>query len=185
MKIKCEYSELVEIEKLIENPKNPNTHSVKQIEILAKNILHQGFRHPIIVSKRSGFIAAGHGRLAAARLLDLEKVPVDYQEFENEADEFRFMVADNKIAALADHDDGLMIEGIKDLGLIDSDFELLGLDDFFMPLDDAKDVFNDVVNEKETEEKYFLEVEFLDQSDLEETYEELLSKGLVVRVKSV
>jgi hypothetical protein len=66
----------------------------------------------------------------AARELGLENVPVDYQDFESEAAEFQFLVADNKIAELAESDDLKMIEEIKDLGLQDLNFELLGLEDF-------------------------------------------------------
>jgi hypothetical protein len=130
IEIKCEYTEMVDIDRLVENPRNPNHHPERQIEILVKNLKHQGFRHPLIVSKRSGFLVVGHGRLEAAKKLGVEKVPVDYQDFESEAVEYQFMVADNKLATLAEHDDSFMIETIKELDLIDMDFELLGMDDF-------------------------------------------------------
>jgi hypothetical protein len=130
MEIKCAFKEMVPIVKLVEHPRNPNKHPDKQVQMLAKIIKYHGWRHPIIVSKRSGFIVAGHGRLMAARELGLENVPVDYQDFESEAAEFQFLVADNKIAELAESDDLKMIEEIKDLGLQDLNFELLGLEDF-------------------------------------------------------
>ena len=128
MQIKCSYSELKDPSLLTANPRNPNNHGERQIELLAKIINHTGFRHPIVVSKRSGFIVAGHGRLQAAQKLGLSEVPVDYQDFKTEAEEFEFLIADNKIAELADHDDSFMIEGIKELEI--EDFELLGLDNF-------------------------------------------------------
>ena len=133
MEIKCTYKELVDASLLTPNPRNPNKHGDRQIELLAKIIGHTGFRHPIVVSNRSGFIVAGHGRLQAANKLGLDKVPVDYQDFKNEAEEFEFLIADNKIAELADHDDNMMIEGIKELDL--TDLELLGLDNFELPLE--------------------------------------------------
>jgi hypothetical protein len=133
VEIKCAYTELVNPEKLVQNPKNPNKHSDRQIELLAKNIEHHGFRHPIIVSKRSGFIVAGHARLAASLKLGLTEVPIDHQDFENEAAEYLFLVSDNKLAELADHDDAFMIETIKELDLGEMDFELLGMDDFELP----------------------------------------------------
>lgn len=127
MEIKCSYTDLKEPEVLTSNPKNPNKHPERQIELLAKIINHTGFRHPIVISKRSGFIVAGHGRLQAALLLGAEEVPVDYQDFENEAEEFEFLVADNKIAELAEHDDKMLIDIVKELEL--EDLELLGIDD--------------------------------------------------------
>jgi len=63
---------MVDIEKLVGNPSNPNKHPQKQIELPDKIIKAQGWRNPIVVSKRSGFVVKGHGRLAAARLLGLE-----------------------------------------------------------------------------------------------------------------
>jgi hypothetical protein len=130
MEIKCAFKEMVPIVKLVEHPRNPNKHPEKQVQMLAKIIKHHGWRHPIIVSKRSGFVVAGHGRLMAAKELGLEEVPVDYQNFETEAEEFQFLVADNKIAELAEHDDLKMIAEIKELGLQDLDFELLGIENF-------------------------------------------------------
>ncbi len=100
----CAHTELVDIAALVENPRNPNRHPEKQIAALAKIIQYQGWRNPIVVSKRSGFIVKGHGRLLAARLLKLEQVASDYQDYDNEASEWADMVADNRIAELAEID---------------------------------------------------------------------------------
>ena len=132
MKIDCAYDELVDIHKLQINPKNPNKHPAKQIDLLDKIIDYQGQRSPIIVSKRSGFITKGHGRLDAIKKLGWTKAAVDYQEYSDEAQEYADMVADNKIAELAENDDKLMIDTI--LGEFPKiDTELLGLNDFKIP----------------------------------------------------
>ena len=55
---------------LVPHPRNPNKHGDNQIALLAKIIGNQGWRNPIVVSERSGFIVAGHGRLGAARVLE-------------------------------------------------------------------------------------------------------------------
>ena len=99
----------------------------KQIALLAKIIGNQGWRNPIVVSERSGFIVAGHGRLGAARVLNVEKVPVDLQAFENEAEEYAHLIADNRIAELAEADRDELAGLIKELeGKIDLD--LTGFD---------------------------------------------------------
>lgn len=98
----CSFEELANVDTLKENPKNPNKHPDSQIELLAKNIKYLGWRHPITVSKRSGFIVAGHGRLMAARKLGLKIVPVDYQDFNFDADEIAVLVADNRLAELSE-----------------------------------------------------------------------------------
>lgn len=129
MTINCAYTELVDLHKLVENPKNPNKHPDRQIAMLAKIIDYQGQRSPIVVSRRSGFITKGHGRLMAIRKLGWDKCAVDYQTYEDEAQEYADMVADNKIAELAEHDDKFMTDIIL-AEFPDIDLELLGLDDF-------------------------------------------------------
>ena len=143
--IKCAHDKMVDINSLVANPRNPNKHPSKQIEMLAKIIKHQGQRSPVVVSNRSGFIVKGHGRLEAMLALEWTQIAVDYQDYDSEAQEFQDMVADNKIAELAEHDDSFMIEGIHDLELDDSDFQLLGMDDFELPFDEDKEEIEDDV----------------------------------------
>ncbi len=125
IKIMCSYGKLVDPYELIENPKNPNRHPEKQIEILSKLIKSQGFRRPIVVSNRSGFVTVGHGRLLAAKYLEMETVPVDYQDYESEAKEWADMVADNKVAEFAEFDNSVLSDMLQDLD--DFDEELFGM----------------------------------------------------------
>jgi DNA modification methylase len=135
----CAHTNLVAIEKLVPNPRNPNTHPEKQIELLAKIIKAQGWRNPVVVSKRCGFVIKGHGRLAAAKLLAAEVVPVDFQDYDNEAAEWADMVADNRIAELAEADEESLKALLKDLdGRIDLDltgFDADSLDDILERLE--------------------------------------------------
>jgi len=135
VEIKCSYTKLVDLIDLVPNPKNSNKHSDKQIEVLAKIIKSRGMRHPLIVSNRSGFIVAGHCRLESLKHLGVEKAPVDFQDFKNEADEIFFLESDNHIAEFAEHDKEQMLSNLTDLDidLTDFDFEDVGLIDFEMP----------------------------------------------------
>lgn len=129
MKIECQYTELVPVDNLVGHPDNPNKHSDAQIKRLAKLIKHHGFRHPVIVSKRSGFIIAGHGRWAAAKELGCLNVPVDYQEFASDDDEYMFMISDNAIQSdWAELDLGMINLKVPEIGPVD--IELLGFKDF-------------------------------------------------------
>ena len=120
--VHCAHDELADIANLIPNPRNPNKHGDKQVAMLAKIIRHQGWRAPIVVSKRSGFIVTGHGRLEAAKLLGVQSVPVNRQDFATEADEWAHVIADNRIAELAETDDALLKELLAELdGKIDMD----------------------------------------------------------------
>jgi ParB-like chromosome segregation protein Spo0J len=106
--VNCAFDELVPLEKLVPNPRNPNQHPQSQVALLAKVIAHQGWRSPVVVSTRSGFIVAGYGRYEAAKVLGLSAVPVDYQDFATEADEWAHLVADNRLAELAEADESAL-----------------------------------------------------------------------------
>jgi ParB-like chromosome segregation protein Spo0J len=127
--IHCAYTELADITTLVPNPRNPNQHPQKQIELLAKIIKNQGWRAPITVSTRSGFIVRGHGRLLAAQLLGAEQVPVDRQDYATEAEEWADLIADNRIAELSSADPTLLTELLEELGDSDLDMELTGFDE--------------------------------------------------------
>jgi len=126
--IHCAHDAVVTISELHPHPRNPNTHPPRQIELLAKIIREQGWRAPITVSERSGYIVRGHGRLLAARALGLSSVPVDRQVYDSDAAELADLLADNKIAELAVIDDDLLADLLGDLGQTEIDMELTGFD---------------------------------------------------------
>lgn len=132
MQIKADNIVVEPIEKLVQDPKNENVHSEKQIKALAKIIEINGFRAPLVVSKRSGYVIAGNGRLDAAKLLGMTELPVIYQDFENEAAELRHRLADNEISRHAVLDQEKMLDNLKDLDIdLESfDFDEIGLLDF-------------------------------------------------------
>ena len=100
----CAFDELVPIGKVVPNPGNPNTHPPRQIELLAAIIQGQGWRKPVTISKRSGFVTCGHGRLLAAQYMQASVVPVEYQEYATEAEEYADLMADNRLAELSKMD---------------------------------------------------------------------------------
>lgn len=131
MEIKAKEITFVDIESLIPNPKNNNKHPKEQIERLSKLIKYQGFRNPLVVSNRSGFVLCGHGRIEAAKLAGMKKVPVMYQDFENEAQEYAYLTSDNAIASWAELDLSAVNAEMLDLGP-EFDVELFGIKDFVL-----------------------------------------------------
>lgn len=129
MKVHCPHDKLVPISELKLNPKNPNQHSPEQIKRLAQILEFQGFRYPIKVSKLSGYVTSGHGRIEAARLNNWTEVPVSFQEYTDEAQEYADVVADNSIASWSELDLSLINSEIPELGP-DFDIDLLGIKDF-------------------------------------------------------
>lgn len=108
IKVHCAFEEMLPIEELLtkENPDNPNSHPQNQLEKLASLYRRIGIRACIVISKRSGMITKGHGRLGAAKILfeagELTEFPVDYQEYEDSHEEWTDILADNQIAELAE-----------------------------------------------------------------------------------
>ena len=124
----CRYDAAADVEALVENPRNPNTHGDSQIALLAKIIRAQGWRAPITVSNRSGFIVKGHGRLQAARLLQVAQVPVERQDYATEAEEWQDLIADNRIAELAEINSAVLKDLLQELDNGANDMDLTGFD---------------------------------------------------------
>jgi len=131
MVVHCPYDKLVCVEELIPSPKNRNIHSGEQIERLAQILKYQGWRYPIKVSKQSGFITSGHGRLLAAIKNGWTEAPVSFQDYESEEQEYADQVSDNAIASWADLDLGGINSDIPNLGP-DFDLDLLGIKEFVL-----------------------------------------------------
>lgn len=129
--LKAKEITLVDVNELSHYDKNTNNHPESQINYLCKLIEYQGFRNPLIVQKGTNIVVAGNGRLVAAKKLGMTHVPVSYQEFDNEAQMFAYMVSDNKISEQAVHDDQKMFDEIKLLP--DLNLEMLGIQDFKLP----------------------------------------------------
>jgi ParB-like chromosome segregation protein Spo0J len=89
--------------KLIPYARNARTHGTGQVAEIAGSIRTFGFSNPILVSE-AGDIIAGHGRLAAARHLGMEPVPVIVLRSLNETQRRQLVLADNRIALNAGWD---------------------------------------------------------------------------------
>src|SRR5881392_2335662 len=85
------------IERLIPSARNARTHDAAQVAEIAGSIRAFGFANPILVGE-DGDVIAGHGRLAAARLLGLAEVPVIELRGLTEVQHRQLMLADNRIA---------------------------------------------------------------------------------------
>lgn len=138
MKVHCPHDELVAISDVKAHPKNANRHPEEQIERLSKILQYQGFRYPVKVSRQSGYITSGHGRVLAAQLNGWDKVPVSYQDYESPEQELADLHADNAIASWAELDLSKINLQIPDL---DPSFSLdmFGIQDFTLDFSEKLD----------------------------------------------
>jgi glycerol kinase len=95
------------LEALIPYARNPRTHAEAQIAKIAASIVEFGWTQPILVDGDNGIIA-GHGRLAAARKLELPEVPVIELGHLTLAQKRAYVIADNRLALDAGWDDELL-----------------------------------------------------------------------------
>jgi DNA modification methylase len=113
------------ITRLIPSPRNARTHSDAQVAEIAGSIRAFGFSNPILVSPDGGIIA-GHGRLAAARVLGLDEVPVIVLSGLTELQCRQLVLADNRIALNAGWDLEMLGLELKDLTALGADLAGLG-----------------------------------------------------------
>src|ERR1700676_4739810 len=120
--------EIWPIEKLIPYARNPRTHSDAQVAQIAASIAEFGFNNPILVDTKDGIIA-GHGRLLAARKLQLTEVPVIVLDHLTEAQKRAYILADNQLALNAGWDDTLLAAELAALRQENFDVSLIGFED--------------------------------------------------------
>jgi DNA modification methylase len=112
-------------ERVLPSPRNARTHSDAQVAEIAGSIRAFGFANPILLGE-AGTVIAGHGRLAAARLLGLAEVPVILLKGLSEMQQRQLMLADNRIALNAGWDLEMLQLELKDLSTLGADLKLLG-----------------------------------------------------------
>lgn len=122
----CAHDQIVDVTKLVPNPKNPNKHPDSQVQLLGRIIRQAGWRQPITVSTRSGFIVKGHGRLSAALLEGMKEVPVDWQSYASEGEEYADLVADNRLAELAEIDKKMLADIFAEIDSFEIPMEQTG-----------------------------------------------------------
>ena len=115
------------IDRLVVDRRNARLHPAGQIDRLASNIRKFGFVNPILVGSDQ-VIIGGHGRLAAARKLEMHEVPVIVIDHLSDGERRALALADNRLAEDASWDEELLrleLAALRDQSL---DLELTGFD---------------------------------------------------------
>jgi DNA modification methylase len=112
----------VAVDKLIPYVNNAKQHSEEQITRLASSIREFGFVNPVLVDKDLNVIA-GHGRIAAAKKLDLKEVPCLFVEGLTEAQRKAYILADNRLSEIGTEWDMDLVTSELEM-LLDNDFDI-------------------------------------------------------------
>ena len=128
---------------------NAREHSETQVLQIASSIKEFGFTNPLLIDPDGGVIA-GHGRLLAAKKLDMTKVPCIVIDGLSEAKKKALILADNKLAMNASWDEELLKLELESLKELDVDLELTGFsdDEINVLIGDFEDVFESKSSDK-------------------------------------
>lgn len=116
------------VDALIPYARNPRTHTDAQVAKIAASIVEYGWTNPVLVDGANGVIA-GHSRLAAARKLGLDAVPVIELSHLSPTQKRAYVISDNRLALEAGWDEELLALELADLTEAGFDLALTGFDD--------------------------------------------------------
>ena len=110
-------------ETLRPNPRNARTHSAKQVAQIVASIKEFGFTNPILIDG-GNLVVAGHGRLTAAKNLQMANVPTVLLEHLTKDQIRAYIIADNQLALKAGWDPAILRLEFSELIELDPEFEL-------------------------------------------------------------
>jgi hypothetical protein len=141
--------EMIPVNRLIAFENNARTHSKGQIRQIADSIQRFGFNNPVLIDDRDE-IVAGHGRVEAAKLLGMDRVPALRLSHLTAAEKRAYVLADNKIAENAGWDRGILAIELESLIDLDFDVALTGfeLGEIDLILEDADEAKREIAGPK-------------------------------------
>ncbi len=108
---------------LASNPCNARTHSKHQIRQIAASIKAFGFTNPVLIDSRNTIIA-GHGRVEAAKLLGIDRVPTVRLEGLTPDQIRAYVIADNRLAEKAGWDKEILAIELQHIIALDNDLDI-------------------------------------------------------------
>ena len=129
------------------HPQNPNTHSAKQVELIARSIRDFGWTNPIIIDEDDK-VLAGHGRLLAAASIGIDMVPTICVAHFSPAQRRAYVILDNRLSEVGGTwNRRLLALEHEAIQLLDPEFDLTStgfeLDDIAIMFDNLNDISED------------------------------------------
>lgn len=134
---------------LIPYQNNAKIHGEEQIEKLKASIQEFGFLTPCLIDAEYNLIA-GHGRVMAAKELNMKTVPCVFIEGLSEAQKRAYILADNRLGELGEWDMELVNAELDELSECGFDVSITGFDwDAAAKLDPIEDDYDPFSEEAE------------------------------------
>lgn len=162
---------------------NSRIHSDDQVAQIAASIKEFGFTNPILIDDAAGIIA-GHGRLMAAKRLNLTEVPTITLAGLTEAQKKAYVIADNKLALNASWDDEMLRIELQELKDLNFDIDVIGFD-----TSELAEIFSIEQNKSDEENPYTTNVNTPnyeptgEKPSLEELYNDEKAMDLIATIK--
>lgn len=181
-KIDCQYHKLMHVDDLMPHPDNENDHPEKQIIALGDIIEKDDWRHPIVVSKLSGYMAAGHGRLLSAKAKNWEYVPVQFQNFRDSVHELRVRNSDNNIAQYAEFNKQKLEENIIKLDLDPLELDMADFGMLDLELLDPLELKDSETNSVEDKDQFLIVVDCKDELEQNDLFNEFETREITCKL---
>ena len=111
---------------LIPYARNARKHSEKQVAQIAASIKEFGFITPVLLADDKTIIA-GHGRILAARKLEMDNVPCVFLSHLSPTQRKAYGIVDNQLSINSSWDEQLLGLEIKDLEIDGFDLSILAI----------------------------------------------------------
>lgn len=122
-------TESVDIDLLIPDPDNANTHDEKNLKAIRGSIKQFGVVEPLVVRRQNNVVIGGNGRLQVLKELGHATVPVHYVDFDDQKAK-ALALALNQSAKTSTFDTDILTKQLKALADMDFDIGEIGFDDF-------------------------------------------------------
>lgn len=113
---------MLPVESLRPYEKNARKHGEKDVAAIAESIKEFGFNDPIGIWGKDNLIVEGHGRLEAAKLLGMDKVPAIRLDHLTDEQRRAYAIAHNRTAELSEWCDEILNAEMQQL--IDDGFDI-------------------------------------------------------------
>ncbi len=115
------------IDQLTPYKHNARVHSEEQVEQIAQSIKEFGFVNPVLIDDQNT-ILAGHGRVEAAKKLNIQKVPTIKIEHLSEKEKKAYILADNKLAEMSYWDYDILESELSEIQELNFDIKTIGFE---------------------------------------------------------
>lgn len=139
------------VTELIPYERNPRIHPQSQIDQLAQSIREWGWTMPILIDE-GGNVIAGHGRLFAAKQMEIEEVPCVTASGWSDQKKKAYIIADNKLSENGRWDFDLLSLEIEQLKDLDFGVALLGFSEVELDGISSEEMDMSVLDELDDEE---------------------------------